>query len=956
MVNGRTSREYYKSGSTEVEFTSITTAFYNGKEKPINIEDYAEEGIFSELSTGRPTAKYRSYDELLRIYPQVAHVLKNDYEIALSYEQAVERLKIWVESKETFKTFDIESRGTDWGPYSDNRITGVFLGFGESWSTYFPFRQDNFPYNLPIEFLREIFDAINNQPPAPEVIILAHNCVFEIQGFYQEFRDFVRCDMDTMLLSILVDPRMLKGLHSLKHLTSKADGHFYLELKDIFTGPVEFNVLPPEIVKLYGCPDATSPVKVLKYLMPKLPKDEHYVLALENKLPVIKAMNMFYGMRLDQELLNKLYDETTEDAERLSSAFIKKHKLIGSINAPATIRSVLYGQLKLKVKSWTKKHEPSVSKQTISSVIKEGANKRQPDESIKDIVSADNHTVLVKGKDIATNAYPTLLLYQAYKVAQKKIGALNRLKKKSVNGYFKFYINQSGAGSNRQTSDAHQFDDTMKRCAVADSPYHGLVSCDWKQVELRILAGLAGQKDLIELEKDPNVDIHRAILSIIQKKPMYLISEEDRKAGKSVNFGVVYMMSEYGLAAKDYGIGYTEENILEERKKITDFYTGLPDVNRFINHNKEFLRKNGYIKTMFGYYRYFPELLDPEVPEKRKKSLIRQGNNLPVQGTGAQMLKIVECNVWNYIRAKGWDKEKDYNGVKLPMVRMIVPIHDEILLSYDKTIPKEEICKMFKECMELKIEGMPPFFAAPAFIDNWYQGKDDAYEVDLDFRDKVVEEYAKGNMLFEGHDYLTVLKEFREQSLKNYMDGLIKQYHTVAEVAKHVTDDNLTHTLISNELSKSERKALTHEERIVEATRRFMDGYAIDATATEIDETENIEYYEDLDFVLDNYQVFDQEGNVIAEDPTEDDEYEDVSDIDEVPENVYVPDLQVLYTLREVLIDVSNVSEEDYQKFMQHTKESGDYCVLLIKDEQIVNTGRYINYFGDSIDAVIKEV
>ena len=81
--------------------------------------------------------------------------------VVRSYEEAEERLKIWIESKEQLKSVDIESLHEVWGMYSDNRITGVFLGFGETWSTYFPFRQENFKYNLPIEFLHIPFLSIS---------------------------------------------------------------------------------------------------------------------------------------------------------------------------------------------------------------------------------------------------------------------------------------------------------------------------------------------------------------------------------------------------------------------------------------------------------------------------------------------------------------------------------------------------------------------------------------------------------------------------------------------------------------------------------------------------------------------------------------------------------------------------------------------------------------------------
>ena len=986
MENGKKVSEYYQAEGTIINLHEISYTTYSSSKRPINYEEY-EDMVkeFAYADSVRKTVKteqaeFIPYDELMRKYPQLSHILKNDYVVVESYEQAVERFEQWVNSPEQLKSFDIESFSTDWGPYSTNRITGVFLGYGTEWSTYFPFRQQNFQYNLPIEFLRKIFDAINNQPAYPEVIILAHNSKFEKQGFYQEFRELVRCDVDTYILAVLVDPLIKKGSHTLKNLTAKVDHNFYISLEQIFIGPVKFNVLTPDIVKIYGCPDATSPAKLYKYLMSKLPRDEFYVKRLEMSIIDVKAMQEFYGIRMDMERLENLVDDETYNCEKLSDIFKKAHHTSRNINSNDVLSEILYHKLRCRVEVRTNKGAPATSKTAIDRIVQTGAKKIDENTPIpKDIMGKgrDKNTgegkevSLVKGKDLASNKYPSLVVYQNYKKRLKELGALNRLKNKSVGGFFKFYINQVGAGSNRQTSDAHQFSDTMKSCALADSPYHQLVSSDWAQVELRILAGLAKQEDLIELESDPGVDIHRAILSIIQKLPMYMISEEMRKAGKSVNFGVVYGMSEYGLALRDFGPSYTKENLNEERKKITDFFNGLPMVKMFIKTNEDNMKKNGYVKTAFNYYRYFPELLDPTCDPKLVKRMLRAGGNTPIQGTGAQMLKIVEKNIWEYIRKKGWDKEVDYDGVMLPIARMILPIHDEILFSYDKTrITMEEVCAMFKECMQLDIDGMPPFFAAPAFINNWLDGKDPAFEVDVPFRDKVVEEWKKGNLLLTGHDYLKTLNDYRNEEIREYMAGLISTYRTAEEVAKHVTDDSLTHTLIEMMLPKDERKKLTHVERIYEATKRYMDKLEADgelATVTYVMETDTVDksQFMEYDEWASTYTYIDSNGDLIREE-NETDEYE--NDTEEVDIEELLPieertadECTSLFLMNECLIDITsiginNTSEDIYKAISQLHQPDGYYTVIFVMGNKTIKTPIRIGYIPDEVDAIFNEV
>ena len=971
MVNGRINYERYEADGVLFEITDITDAVYISNDKPINWEYYELLNTIASTRTGETIksdqAEYYSAEELLRKYPEVSHVLNNDYVVVSSYEQAEERLNLWINSKEQLKSFDIESFDVQWGPDSLNRITGVFLGYGKTWSTYFPFRQQNFKYNLPIEYLRKIFDAINNQPPYPEVILLGHNVKFEIQGFYQEFRDYVRCDVDTYLLGVLKDPRITKGSHTLKNLTAQVDHNFYLTLEMIFIGPVKFNVLDEDVVKLYGCPDATSPAKIYEAFIKEIPGDELYVLSLENKLPVIKAMNEFYGLRMDQERLAKLIENEEYKVNLLGDLFRKIHHTSRNINSNDVLSEILYDKLRCKVEVTTDKGKPATSKFAIDRIIGTGKKDITDDTPIPQDILDKNGDVIIAGKELAGNKYPSLIIYQKYKKCGKELGALKRLRDHSVNGFFKFYINQVGAGSNRQTSDAHQFSDTMKSCALADSPHHQLVSCDWKQVELRILAGNAKQMDLMELEADPEIDIHRAILSIIQGKPIYLISEEDRKAGKSVNFGVVYMMTEYGLAMRDFGPGYSKEELNIEKQKISDFFNGMPQIKMYLKANEEFLKTHGYIKTAFNYYRYFPELLDPTLDSKKYKSYIRSGNNTPVQGTGAGMMKISETKLWAKIREKGWDKEKNYDGKMLPMARMILPIHDEILLSYDKSIPMEEIITIFQECMELEIDGMPPFFAAPAFINNWYDGKDPNYEVDIPLRNKIIEEYKKGNYMLTGKNYLEVLNEYRDNEIKEYMENLIAQYKTVDEVAKHVQHPSLTHTLIETMIkSKGERKKFTHEERIYEATRRYIERLENDGRMEEVltkkwepeEEDDNVVM---LDEWALNYTHIDANGDLISE---EVDEFESDYWINDEEDNIIDFDVEaphVVYLMNECLIDLTGLdiqtdAETINQEVQKLSNKDAYYNVVYVIGNKVIKTDFKVPYIQKELDAIFNHV
>ncbi len=966
LKNGRIKSEYYQTADGSITITEVTDAI-ELEMRPVNIEDYSSYGSFAIVkSTGTAihSANYYSYDELLRMYPQVRHVLDNDYVVISSYEEAEERLNIWINSKEKYKSYDIESLDTVWGIFSENRITGVFLGFGETWSTYFPFRQDNFDYNLPIEYLKKIFNAINNQPPAPEVIIMGYNMLFEMEGFYQEFRQWIRVDVDVYLLAALIDTKIRKGSHTLKAQAALVDGRFYLTLEKIFIGKVQFNVLPPEIVKIYGCPDVTSPVKVYKSLIKKLPKNETFVFQLHCKLIKVKALNEFYGLRLDQDRLRHLIAEEQYKVDILRDTFMRMHRTSRNINSYAVMKEILYDKMHCKVYAVTKDGKPATSKVVITKLIEKGALKDYDKEHLPAPICDINGNSIIEGKDLASNKYPSLLVYQQYKLALKELGALNRLVKKSQGDRFMFYINQVGAGSNRQTSDAHQFSDTMKSCVIADSPYHNLVSCDWMQVELRVLAWMAKQDDLIEMERDPNVDIHRAIASIIHKIPMYLISEEMRKADKSVNFGVVYGMTEYGLAKQKHGAGATKEQIREEAINIINFFNGLPNVKRFIQENKEFLYEHGYVETLFHYRRYFNEILDPTISNKLKRSIERAAGNTPIQGTAAQMMKIAELNIQTEIEKRGWDQLKDYDGVMLPMVRLMLPIHDENLLSCDKSIPMEEIIIMLKDAMELNFKGAPPFFAPPAFVNNWFDGKDPSYEIQIPYRDDIIDKYKRGIVTFGSRPYLDILKEYRTNRISKYMNDLIRKHKTVDEVIKHVDDDNLTHTLIEAMIPKSERKHFTHEERIAEATRRYVEsngGTIVDAVPSEDFKEDTPEYTESLDEWVNHYAYTTADGELIEESDEDENEEMGATEIEDEESSIQEQgeELHVLYTSTDCLINITGldpkgIGQKIHEGVIALSNPDEFYRVVYISGSKIIDTGMHIGYISEEIEKLFS--
>ena len=1063
---GLLTEEYYETPEALLVFDSIDKNA-TLEANPINMGMYIDYGsVGSSRLVDEAAGDHYTLDYLKAKYP-LEHMKNYDFVVVRSLEEANERLRIFEQAPTKVKAIDLETTGLEWCMLGKDVLVGVVMSWNENESTYYPFRQKNFKYNLPMSFLQKILDVIKNQPK--DVMIIGHNAKVEKQGVWKESKFYVsnseyarewdkdyqqnalnnpelRIDGDSMLLSILVDPEFYKGAHALKSLAAKYRKVFFLSLEDVFKDKksIKFDVLTEDLVQYYACPDTANTICVWNNCLKELPTDELGVLDLENRMIGITAEMEFYGMRTKREYLLKAIENEEYIVKMLADMFKSIHKISANINSNDVRRDIFYNRLRAPIKVRTKTGAPATSNVALKAIIDSGKIKITDKTVIPpDIVDKHGDTV-IKGKDLASNKYQSLVILAAYAKHFKELGALKRIERKSKGDRVYFSLNQAGASTGRATSDAHQYSDAMKKTIIADTDDYYLWSADFKQVELRILAFVAGQKDLIEMESNPDVDVHRAILSILSGKPIWNISAEERKKGKSTNFGVVYMMSPFGLAKKNKGPDYTDADYVDALESITGFYNGLPYIKAQTERNKYEATTYGVIRNRFGRRRYFKLLLDPATPEKKRQELMRAANNFPIQSFGADLLKLCQCNTDDYIKEKGWNKLVETDGKMMPLVRMMLPIHDEILVSSHKSIPIEEIITMFKVCMEVKIAGAPPFFSAPAMVGCWFDGKLDKYELDLRYRDEIVEAWQKGKHIIHSGTYdesldwrvvedlhkhcdklrsdittklgvdvvKTILKEkqiaeddkqaildiigdekellvkhytkngdvnlmirhlldeefnwyledlsdYRNNRLKEYMDDLIRKYKTPEEVAKHVTHDELTHTLIAIKIKSDEK--MSHTEAILEATRRYMnDNEVVAVTADTSDSAEDREYISDFEG-LTKYFEFDENGEVIEPEDNEDESDEGEYFVDEIEVEQKHKRTYCTYMLNEVIIDLSdfdnfrNTAEDINQAVGRLHSAKEYYNVVYLSRGKLLKTSLRIGYIPEEIDLLIEQ-
>ena len=242
-----------------------------------------------------------------------------------------------------------------------------------------------------------------------------------------------------------------------------------------------------------------------------------------------------------------------------------------------------------------------------------------------------------------------------------------------------------------------------KRVRKVFKPENGYVyvDADYSQIELRVLASISGDKHMIEAFKEGQ-DIHKQAASKVFKTPIDEVTKEQRSNAKAVNFGIVYGISDFGLA-EQLGIGRKQA-----KAYIDEYLTQYSGIKKFMDNIKEEAKEKGYVETLFHRRRYIPEL-------KSNNYMVRQfgaraAMNTPIQGTAADIMKIAMIKVYNEIKKR-----------KLKS-KIVLQVHDEMMIEAPIE-EKEEIKTIIKNCMQTATELKVPLIAEISEANNWYDCK-----------------------------------------------------------------------------------------------------------------------------------------------------------------------------------------------------------------------------------------
>lgn len=468
---------------------------------------------------------------------------------------------------------------------------------------------------------------------------------------------------DTMLAAWLLNPSQEgKGVFSLENLGEKLLGLKGIEFNEIVPKGKTFADLELETAYPYAAEDADFTYQIYEILKDKIEQANLHKLFYEMEmqiLPILANMEQS-GIHLDKKAL-QIYNQ--ELNQKISEKEKKIYDTVGhefNIASTKQLQTVLFEERGLKT---SKKTKTGYSTDTL--VLEELA------ASTNDIV-------------------PQLILdYRSYtKLQSTYVESLPQLADSQSLVHTSFL--QTGTATGRLSSRDPNLqnipvrDENGRRIRRAFTANDGkiFISADYSQIELVVLAHLSGDKNLSQAFLD-GIDVHKATAALIAGIKPQDVSPEQRRAAKTVNFGVMYGMSAFGLA-KDLGISRTQaKDFIEQYFKT---YSGVKD---FISQTIRKAQENGYVETFLGRRRYVPEINSSN--KLVQNSAQRICINTPIQGSAADIVKKAMIDIFNAIL------ESDLNG----KLKMLLQVHDELIFECDddKEI-LEKAVKLIREKME----------------------------------------------------------------------------------------------------------------------------------------------------------------------------------------------------------------------------------------------------------------
>ena len=646
---------------TELEFKSLADKFLNKSEKTQKSIN-SQPDLFGFFATeGQVTPDFSNF-ETLKTTP-------HEYKL-IETEEDAKKLYDFFRTTE-FLSLDTETTSTN---AIDAELVGLSFSVKEKEAYYVAVPANREEAQRIVNIFKPLYED-------EKILKIGQNIKYDLEVL-RNYGVHLKGKMwDTMIAHYLIQPELR---HNMDYMAE-----VYLNYKTIhideLIGPKGKNQksmrdLPPTDVYEYAAEDADITLRLKNVLEPKLKEAdvEHLFYDIEMPLmPVLAEMEM-NGVCIDTDSLKETSEVFTTRMQELEQRIYQLAGEEFNIASPKQVGDILFGKMKIVDKPKKTKTGQYVTSEEVLQQLK---NKS---EIVEDIL---NHRGLKKLLGTYIDALPKLINARTGHIHtsfNQTITATGRL---------------SSSDPNLQNIPIRGEDGKEIRKAFIPEPGCLFFSADYSQIELRVMAHLSGDENMIAVFREGK-DLHAATAATIYKKDIQDVSRDERTKSKRANFGIIYGITVFGLAER---LDISRD---EAKQLIDGFFETFPQVHHYMELSKQKAREKGYAETVFHRRRYLPDINSHNATVRNFAE--RNAINAPIQGSAADIIKVAMIRIFNRFNEEGIRS------------KMILQVHDELNFSvYPEE--KEHVEKIVIEEMQRAYNLNVPLIADCGWGENWLE-------------------------------------------------------------------------------------------------------------------------------------------------------------------------------------------------------------------------------------------
>jgi DNA polymerase I len=625
-------------------------------------------GAASETPTqpGQPTLPGQSLD----MFPP----LEREYEMVTTPEQ----LDAWLAKIEQAELTAVDTETTSLDPLTA-QLVGISLCCQPGVAAYIPVAHNypGAPNQLPRTLVLEKLKPWLENPARPKV---GQNLKYDSHVFLNQGVELRGIEHDTMLASYVLEAHMRHDMDSLakRHLNQTT-----ISFEDVCgkgAGQITFDQVELERATAYAAEDADITLQLHRHLWPQIaanPKLEEVYRRIEVPTAVVLRKIERNGVLIDADLLGVQSHELGKRMLELEQGAYDLAEQKFNLNSPKQLGEILFDKMKLPVVKKTPAGSPSTDEEVLQKLAE--------DYPLPKLLL--EYRSIAKLKSTYTDKLPKMVNASTGRVHTNYAQAV------AVTGRL------ASNDPNLQNIPVRTAEGRRVREAFIAGPGNHIMSADYSQIELRIMAHISGDENMLRAFAEGE-DIHRSTAAEIFDIATSEVSSEQRRYAKVINFGLIYGMGVFGLA-KNLGI---ERNAAQ--RYIERYFVRFAGVKHYMEQTRELAKAQGYVETVFGRRLWLPEINSPNGP--RKAGAERAAINAPMQGTAADLIKLAMVAVQDWLEAQ--QKQSI----------IIMQVHDELVLEVpdaELELMKVELPRLMAQVAQLRV----PLLAEVGVGKNWEQ-------------------------------------------------------------------------------------------------------------------------------------------------------------------------------------------------------------------------------------------